>query len=168
ADWEITNAHEKTWAAFPMTRLRPEQVAGAILQAASVTTVDRRSSLFRRAAFYGSENDFVRRYGDTGEDEFDSQAETIPQRLLLMNGAMTKDRTKEDFFNADTRIAWQAPDDHAAVEIAYLAVLSRPPTPEEASHFEARLNGARGHERTDHMEDLYWTLINSSEFSWNH
>src|SRR5205823_2815166 len=62
ADWEITNAHEKTWAAFPMTRLRPEQVAGAVLQAASVTTVDRRSSLLTRVTFYGSENDFVTRY----------------------------------------------------------------------------------------------------------
>ena len=76
-----------------MTRLRPEQVAGAILQAASLTTLDAQSHWFVRLVAYTGRNDFVRRYGDTGEDEFDARGGTIPQRLLLMNGELVQKRT---------------------------------------------------------------------------
>ena len=84
-------------------------------------------------------NDFVRRYGDTGDDEFAVRAGTIPQRLLLMNGHLVREKTKDDLFNASRRIAELAPDDHKAVEAAYLTVLTRRPTPEESAHFEAGL-----------------------------
>ena len=36
---EVTEAHEADWAAFPLTRLRPEQVAGGLLQAANLQTI---------------------------------------------------------------------------------------------------------------------------------
>ena len=60
-----------------------------------------------------------------------------------------------------------APDDPRAVEVAYLAVLTRRPTPEESAHFEAEL-AAKNLTRAQLLEDLYWVLINSTEFSWNH
>src|SRR5204863_2988953 len=107
-------------------------------------------------------------YGDTGEDEFTGRGGTIPQRLLLMNGQLVYDKTKESIFNAATRIGWLASDDASAVRTAYLAVLTRPPTAVEAAHFEGRLGEARGQERSRRMEDLYWALINSTEFAWNH
>ena len=127
-----------------MTRLRPEQVAGAILQAASLTTLDAQSHWFVRLIVYTGRNDFVRRYGDTGEDEFDARGGTIPQRLLLMNGELVQKQTEDGLFNAAPQIAQLAPDDRKAVEVAYLAVLTRRPTPEESAHFEARLEGTSG------------------------
>jgi hypothetical protein len=168
ADHEITDAHEKVFAAFPLTRLRPEQMAGSILQAASLETIDRDVDLLTLVATAAGRRDFVTRYGDTGEDEFEGGAGTIPQRLLLLNGNLVKEKTKDALFNAATRIALLAPDDRAAVRTAYLAVLTREPTPAEAAHFEQRLAGTRGTERNQHMEDLCWALINSTEFSWNH
>jgi len=168
ADHEITADHEKIWAAFPLTRLRPEQVVGSLEQAASLTTLDADTHILIRLATSAAREQFVKRYGDTGEDEFDGRGGTIPQRLLLMNGDLVLERTKEALFNAATRIGWQAPDDRAAVRVAYLTVLTREPTPEEAAHFEQRLRGATGNERARRMEDLYWALINSTEFSWNH
>jgi hypothetical protein len=163
-----TEVHEETWAAFPMTRLRPDQVAGALFQAAALTTQGPHSPWFVRLASYTGRNDFVRRYGDTGEDEFDATAGTIPQRLLLMNGELVREKTKDGLFSASTRIATQAPTDAQAVEVAYLAVLTRRPTPEESSYFLARLKGIKGQERKEHLTDLYWTLLNTTEFSWNH
>jgi hypothetical protein len=168
ADHELTEAHEKHWAAFPLTRLRPEQVAGSVQQAASLATLNAETHILIRLITLGDRNQFVQRYGDTGEDEFDSRSGTIPQRLLLMNGKLVHERTKEGLFTADTRVAWQAPSDAAAVRIAYLAVLTREPTPAEAQHFVERLAGTTGTERVRRMEDLYWALINSTEFSWNH
>jgi hypothetical protein len=85
-----------------------------------------------------------------------------------MNGQIVRDRIKGDFFNASARIAALAPDDRKAVEAAYLAVLTRRPTPEEAAHFAGRLAGTAGDVRKERLSDLYWTLINSTEFSWNH
>jgi hypothetical protein len=144
-------------------------VAGAILQSANLRTLDAESAVFVRVVRYFQQNDFIKRFGDIGEDEFDGFGGTIPQRLVMMNGELVRERTKEDLMmNAATRIALISPDDDIAVETAYLAVLSRRPTPAEQSHFVAALRDDSGIDRSTRMGDLYWTLLNSTEFSWNH
>jgi hypothetical protein len=165
---EPTEAQENAWAVFPITPLRPEQVVGALSQSASLTTMDGDSPLVVRIVKSLTESAFVKRYGDCGEDELEPHPGTIPQRLLLMNGDLVRDRTKPDLFNAGSRIAAFAPTDRAAVEVAYLTVLTRKPTPEESAHFEAKLAGTRGPQRNERLADLIWTLVNASEFSWNH
>ncbi len=140
ASLEITPQHEAAWAVFPISRLRPEQVAGALLQAASLATIDYQSHILLRARRAGSQNEFIKRYGDAGQDEFAAQNGTIPQRLLMMNGKQVLERTQDDLLlNAATRIAALAPTDAKAVETAYLAVLTRRPTPEELLHFTSAL-----------------------------
>jgi hypothetical protein len=167
ADRPITEADEKAWAAFPLTRLRPEQVAGSLIQAGSVTTLAADSSVLVRLMKYGQTNDFVTRYGDSGEDEFEGRGGTIPQRLLLMNGELVREKLKEGPLNAATRIAWQAGDDRTAIQAAYLATLTRRPTAAELAHFE-RLLADPELKRTERLEDLFWALVNVTEFSWNH
>jgi hypothetical protein len=169
ADHQITWKHESHWAAFPLTRLRPEQVAGSLLQSSSLKTIDANSHIVVKFARSSQEGDFVRRYGDTGEDEFAAHGGTIPQRLLLMNGNLVKEKTAENLvMNASTRIAALAPNDEKAIEAAYLAVLTRRPSPEEVDHFVDRLVDKKGKQRNRQLEDIYWTLFNSTEFSWNH
>jgi hypothetical protein len=114
------------------------------------------------------QRDFVERYGDPGEDEFSGKGGTIPQRLLMMNGDLVTDLTQEQVFNAATRIAWLAPDDPTAIETAYLVVFTRRPAADEASYFAQSLAGCRSAERTQRIADMYWALLNSSEYSWNH
>jgi hypothetical protein len=168
-DFEITDAHEQHWAVFPLTRLRPEQVAGGMIQAARVGAIDNEAHILWKLIKFGQTNEFVKRYGDTGVDEFTDRAATIPQRLLMMNGDLVKERTQQNYvLNASSRIALLAPTDSAAVEAAYLAAYTRRPTSEEREHFCGRLAGKRGDARAAELEDLYWTLVNSSEFSWNH
>jgi hypothetical protein len=164
---DSSDADEESWAIFPLTRLRPEQVVGGAIQTSSVSTINAESHIVIRILRLTSENDFVKRYGDSGEDEFGGKGGTIPQRLLMMNGNLIHDRIKDSIFNAATRIAWQAPDDPRAVETAYLSVLTRRPTEVEAKHFEQFL-GEPGMTRPQKLEDLFWALINSTEFSWNH
>jgi hypothetical protein len=165
---ESADPGDETWASFPMTRLRPEQVAGGVHQSAALATIGPESSWVVRFISFAERNDFIKRYGDFGEDEFSAHGGTIPQRLLLMNGEMVGKKIKGEFLNASRRIAQLAPDDERAIELAYLAVLTRRPTPEEAAHFRPRFEGARGDERADLLTDLYWTLLNATEFSWNH
>jgi hypothetical protein len=85
-----------------------------------------------------------------------------------MNGNIVRQKTKVDLFQAATRIAMLAPDDPRAVETAYLAVLTRRPTLEESAHFVSKLAGTRDQIRKERLSDLYWTLLNTTEFSWNH
>lgn len=165
----ISTAQVTAWAAFPVTRLRPEQVVGGVLQSASLETIGYQSHILVRFARAVGQGDFVRQYGDAGEDEFGPQGATIPQRLLMMNGDLVKDKTKDSLLNnAATQIAAFAGTDDRAVETAYLAVLTRRPTAEECEHFAARLAATSGKTRNQRLEDLYWTLINSTEFSWSH
>ncbi|MCI0683457.1 MAG: DUF1549 and DUF1553 domain-containing protein [Gemmataceae bacterium] len=167
ADRDITEEDDKAWAAFPLIRLRPEQVVGSVIQASSVTTIDLDSHIITRLIRAANQNDFVKRYGDSGDDEFDGRSGTIPQRLLMMNGTLIHDRIKDGLFNATARIAMLAKDDRHAVDTAYLTVLTRRPTPEEAEHFTRSLADP-SLSRAQHMEDLFWALVNSTEFSWNH
>ena len=115
------------------------------------------------------QGDFIDGYGDIGEDEFYIQGGTIPQRLLMMNGELVHERIKDNLVaNAATRILATAPNDAKVVEATYLAVLSRRPSPEEATYFVQTLSQKGFLSRKAKQEDLYWALINSTEFSWNH
>ena len=164
-----TEVHEENWAVFPLTRLRPEQVSGSIIQAASITTVDARSHIIQRIMRIIQQGDFVKRYGDPGEDEFAELGGTIPQRLLLMNGKLVRERTKENLLmNASTRIGILSPDNATAVETAYLSIFTRRPDEIEKKYFTELLNTLKEKNRNQAMEDIFWTLMNSTEFSWNH
>lgn len=169
APHEVTLEHEASWAAFPITRLRPEQVAGAIVQSASLATIDSQSHILQRMARAGQLGDFLKRFGDLGEDEFaDFGSATIPQRLMMLNGDLVHERTKEDIVaNAATRIAQQALNNTSALESAYLVVLTRRPLPAELDHFLKRLDDPEI-DRAEQFEDMFWALLNSSEFCWNH
>ncbi|HRE99282.1 MAG TPA: DUF1553 domain-containing protein [Pirellulaceae bacterium] len=170
AAFEITEEHERLWAVFPVTRLRPEQIAGGIIQASSLRTINGQAGVFARLTRFGQENEFVDRFGDLGEDEFNMTGGTIPQRLLLMNGELVGERTRSSdlILNASAQVALLAPDDRSAVETAYLITLTRRPTDEERAAFERRLEGTSGDERRRVVEDLIWVLVNGSEFFWNH
>ena len=166
----VTEAAEQCWAAFPVTRLRPEQMAGSVIQAASLSTIDAETHVLFRIKRDLDVANFVKRYGDAGEDTFDDGGGTIPQRLLLMNGNMVTDNTRGNpLINAGTRIGLLAPNDATAVEAAYLSIFTRRPTPAEANHFTGLLATAKStNSRSNAMSDLYWTLMNATEFSWNH
>jgi len=166
-DFEVTKLHEQTGAVFPLTRMRPEQTAGAVLQAASITTQNSRSHIVLRLIRFGRENDFLQRYADNAEDELDVRVGTIPQRLLMMNGKMVTDVVKAEPLNASSRISVLTPTDKAAIDAAFLAVLTRRPSETELNFFRERLDD-KSQPRSQHLEDLFWALLNSTEFSWQH
>ncbi|MFT5303755.1 MAG: hypothetical protein ACI814_004575 [Mariniblastus sp.] len=167
ASFEVTRQHESSHAVFPMVRLRPDQVSGGIAQSTKLTTIDSTSHIITRLTKYGQQNDFVERFGDPGEDEFIDRGETVTQRLLMLNGKMIDERI-ESPLNAPLHLAGLAPNAAKAVEVVYLSTLTRRPSPEEAAEMVPAIETKRGKERTAEVLDLYWTLINSAEFRWNH
>ncbi len=160
---------EQNWAVFPLTRLRPEQVVGALLQSASLATIDYESNILIRAGRAIGQREFIERYGDAGANEFDVRGGTTRQRLLLMNGKIVHEKTKDNLLSAAaSQLAAFAPNDEMAIETALLTTLTRRPNPDEARYFSERVNGTTGRRRKELVGDLVWTLLNSTEFSWNH
>ena len=87
----------------------------------------------------------------------------------MMNGNLVKERTQPNpLMSASTRIAALTGKPEKQVEAAYLAVLTRRPTSEESQHFVARVSDREERNKPQALEDLYWTLVNSTEFCWNH
>lgn len=162
------NAAQSEWAVFPLIRLRPEQVIGSLFQSSSIQTVDQNSHLFYRTLRLIQGGQFVNEYGDLGENELRDRGGTIPQRLLMMNGDLAAGPTKSNPINSVGRIALFASTDEKCVETAYLCCLSRLPAAEERAYFVGQLRELKGADRRQVVEDLIWTLFNSTEFSWNH
>jgi len=159
---------ERTWAAFPLTRLRPEQVIGAMLQASSIKTIDQNSHWVRRAFRFFQQLDFVREYGDLGDNELEERSGTIPQALLRMNGEFARERSEVGPFTAPGRISVMADSDETCLELCFLVCLTRRPNEDERQHFLPQLQGTTGEARQAIVEDLFWTLYNSPEFNWGH
>jgi hypothetical protein len=163
-----TSEAEEVYAAFPIRKLRPEQLAGSLVQISRLHAVDAESHILWRLMKSGNVNDFVARYGDAGEEELREQKGTLMQQLVLMNGRIVRERIEANLFNAAGRIAGLSPDDETRVEVAFLTVFSRKPTDQERDHFLARLKGKSGKARQRAMEDMLWAMVNATEFSWNH
>ena len=165
AEHEITAEHESALAVFPMNRLRPEQMAGAISQASSLRPIDESAHIFMQLRRFGEVVQFVQRYGDPGENEFEPTGETVTQKLLMFNGEMVNTRIGDESFSSG-HISGLSPNTEKAIETVYLAALSRRPTEEELTYFVERFEERA--EPQHSVSQLYWSLINSLEFSWNH
>jgi len=169
AGFEVTEAHESAWSVFPLVRLRPEQVAGALNQTASLKTINADVSYLVRLQQQSEIDNFVKRYGDTGEDEFEDRSGTVTQRLLLMNGTLSQSRIANgNGSNASARIDLLTEDDEDAIRAAYLTVLTRIPSQAELLYFLKKFKEQPDIQRGRVIEDLFWTLTNSTEFSWAH
>jgi len=69
--------------------------------------------------------------------------------------------------NSSTRLAHYATDEEQAIDAAFLAILTRHPNSVEKEHFRSLLEETYNKDREHAMEDIFWALINSTEFSWN-
>jgi hypothetical protein len=95
---------------------------------------------------------------------------SIPQALALMNGRFVNDATALERGGTLAAVA-SAPflDAHGRVETLYLAALCRKPTAEESDRLVKYVE--KGGPSGDHdqaLADVFWALLNSSEFVLNH
>ena len=160
------NNHIDHWAVFPFARLRPEQVIGSMLQAASIKTIDQDSNLIIRFLRLIREGKFIEDYGDLGEAELEQRAGTIPQALLRMNGELSRETSEVGLLTASGRIDDLSSSNEKRIECCYLVCFARLPTDEEREHLLSLLDGKNKNQRKRVIEDIFWSLFNSPEFSW--
>jgi hypothetical protein len=90
---------------------------------------------------------------------------TMSQLLHLQNGE-TITRKVEAGDGALAELLKSTPDNATVVQRLFLTTLSRKPQPTEVNAVLAPLN--QGANRDEVFRDLFWALLNSKEFSFNH
>jgi hypothetical protein len=89
---------------------------------------------------------------------------TLSQALHLINGETTTGKIAEGKVVA--KLIRKNAEPIAAAEALYVRCLSRKPTPVESERIAMRTASAPDKERA--LEDLFWALLNSNEFMFNH
>lgn len=92
---------------------------------------------------------------------------TIPQALMMMNGDLIRAATSDAAGGFLARVAARGGDPGDQVAELYLAALSRPPSRAELA-LARRLWPAGGPGSTAALQDVWWALLNSNEFIFNH
>src|SRR5436189_5919115 len=88
---------------------------------------------------------------------------TITQALLLMNSNLSEKVTEKKPGNTLANIMNNIKEPEDRINYLYLNTISRYPTKKEMSQL---LDSAD--EKKEFYEDLQWSLINSSEYIFNH
>ncbi|HWE39213.1 MAG TPA: DUF1549 domain-containing protein [Isosphaeraceae bacterium] len=92
---------------------------------------------------------------------------SLRQSLLLIGGSVIEEKISSPRgYLANLLDLDPPPAPEEIVENLYLRTLCRPPTDEETSHWSKALRA--GPSTRDAAEDLFWALLNSREFAFNH
>ncbi len=152
------------FAAASPTRLRSDQIYNALSQVLGVEEIPGLASLRRGPPGRGSSGrrGFQQLFGyDPSTPQADILG-NIPQALFMMNADTLAPLMRATGDTALGRILTQHSDDESALDELYLRVLSREPTDREREINLAYIQkvGRRG----EAFEDVFWSLLNSSEF----
>jgi hypothetical protein len=146
---------------FAATRpLTPEQLCNCLIEALGVAdgtgVAKNKADLLRQ---------FRQRFGDEETADRGIFQGTIQQALMIMNGPLPNGEIGRVNNQLD-RILKQFPSSRDRIERIFLSVLCRYPSPKEVLKFVPYVSGAGP--KKEPYEDVYWVLLNSSEFLFNH
>ena len=166
-----TQADPRRFARMNVKALTPAQLFDSLVAA----TGHRENPALRQqffAAFNPSRDNpraqFLNRFATTEKPT--EASTTILQALLMMNGNFVGDQTgleRSDVLAAILDVpAW---DTNRRLEAMFLTAFVRPPTPEELEKYASYVDrgGATGDKRKA-LADVFWVLLNSTEFLFNH
>lgn len=142
------------FARMAVRGLSPEQIFDSLEQATGL-----RDDAARQ--------EFLERFASDGGMSIDVHS-TILQALTMMNGRFIGAATHLEQ-SATLTAAAEFPlfDDRQRIETLFLAALARRPTDQELSRMTQHLESAAGDKKTA-LADVFWVLLNSSEFLFNH
>ncbi len=155
------------FAAAQPTRLRSDQLYNALIQVLGVNGLAPRGGQGRQFGQYGAGIDagrlaFAQLFGfDPSTPQADLLG-TIPQALLLMNSTTVETLIDADRDTRLQRLLREFEDNEDALEELYLVVHSRLPTDEERAICLAHIEEVD--QRNAAFEDIFWSLLNSTEF----
>ena len=153
------------FARMPLKRLSAEQLYDCLVEATA----------FRDAAPQQPQNpfsddsmrgQFLARFADDSARRSEAQT-SILQALSLMNGSFTEGATNGERGQLISAV-YELPflDVAGRIETLYLATLSRRPEPAEAAKLVEYVRQSSSEKLA--LADVFWALLNSAEFVFNH
>ena len=94
-------------------------------------------------------------------------APSMSQALHIANGDTLNQKLKAKNNRVEQLLAAKTPDEKIVEEV-YLAALSRYPAADEKAKLLALLAEAKEPNRREAVEDLFWGILSSKEFLFNH
>jgi hypothetical protein len=195
AQTDPRQANRRLFARAPVKGLTPAELAASLSQA--IGESDEPPSMMAGPVFPGRDSSQLRTlvmelFKNENADPVDSET-TILQALALMNSPVI-DQSTAPGRGSTLAALLDAPflDTRSRIEMLYLCTLSRRPTPEESQRliqyverggahaaskpklgnvFQQMITTDKSKTRSDHeiaLGDIFWALLNSSEFLFNH
>ncbi len=150
--------------------LRSDQLFNALLTAIDVAEPDepyngrgRRAMLAGYGRAPSVRTAFEVAFGYDPSDPRETVTSSIPQALAMMNGPRINQAVRAGDAAILGRLLEEIDQDEPLIEELYLRTLSRQPTADELATALEFCQTTRN--RTAVFEDLFWALLNSSEFS---
>jgi hypothetical protein len=161
---------------MPIRAMSPEQIFDSVVFATTSPTGPKRRELlampnqqqfFNPNQLLSPRAQFMLKY--TTQDRRHEPQTSILQALFLMNGKFIAEMTKVENNDSLYTLATQKTPHAQRVRSLYMMVLSRPPRDNETARLVAYLEKGEAEERLGNaVSDVYWALLNTSEFLLNH
>jgi hypothetical protein len=147
--------------------LTPDQIFDSIAQATGFRE-DRQRNMSPLGDPGSARGEFVQMFENTRDSQTETQT-TILQALAMMNGRFVADATSPG--NSQTLAAlidFPLMTQGERIETLYMAALGRPPEAEEMTRLENYVqSGGPTGDWKQALGDVFWSLLNSSEFLFN-
>ncbi len=156
-----SQAQPRLFARAPLLGMTPEQLFDSVAEATRCN--DTSAGQSRNIAASGRE-EFLTKFNNLSDRPTEYQTSII-QALSLMNGRLTTEATSLERSQLLAAVA-SSPflETPGRIETLYLATLSRKPNPREMSRAVRFIEAGD----KNALADLFWALLNSGEFFFNH
>ena len=151
---------------FYLRQMRAEELYESLLVA---TEADKTKGSYEQQEKTKAEwlEQFTIAFGTDEGDDTTTFNGTIPQTLMMMNGELMRNATKDEAGSFLHRVATTVPRPEAKIDLLYMSALARKPSRAEVM-VANQLLLARGGNNTQALQDVWWALLNSNEFILNH
>jgi hypothetical protein len=157
----------RLFARMPVKGLTGLQLYDSLRQAAGI-----RDNAMAMSRVFFNPNDERQQFLETFADQEKTTEyhTSIPQALTMMNNQMITNATHPDRSEAlGAVVASSFMSDKGKVEALFLLALSRKPTTSEAAKFGTYVaKGGVADSKKKALADVFWALLNSTEFRFNH
>lgn len=159
-----SQAEQRHFARMTVKGLSGEQFFDSLAMATGYIDNTPREQRF----FGGDRRNFITKFSTT--EKITEKQKSILQALTMMNGRFVTDQTslqKSVFLDGIVQSPFWS--NKEKIEMLFLASLSRFPTPLETERFSSYVDrGGVSNDSKKALGDVFWALLNSSEFSLNH
>ncbi|HVK17322.1 MAG TPA: DUF1549 and DUF1553 domain-containing protein [Fimbriiglobus sp.] len=164
-----TQSDPRRFSRMPLRGLTADQIYDSFLAATGARDLAPRNQRFFDPRNDVGRNAFRTLFQQAAVKTTESQT-SILQSLMMMNGRQVTDQTSLASSDVLAAVA-DAPflDTEKRVDALFLAALTRKPTPHEREQFASYVErGGPSGDKKKALADVFWVLLNSTEFLFNH